>query len=166
MARPHFEHRRMAPLLILAMSVDACARIPASAPPGPPTSPVASSEPVAAAPASPTACSLDARVRLDADSVALRFTAAFLKLGILPIRLSLPSVDGVAAGPVEVVSPAPARISARASTGLHADSTAYRVQVQVGPPQGGWAADDSTAATAHAVSLCARVVRLAFPAGG
>jgi hypothetical protein len=118
------------------------------------------------APGAHVACAVAGRVRLDADSVALRFTAAFLKAGILPIRLSLPSVDGVAAGPVEVDIPAPARISARASTGAHGDSTAYRVEIRVAPLQQRWAAGDSTIATAHAAELCARAVGLAFPAGG
>lgn len=109
------------------------------------------------------ACELAARVRLDADSVALRFTAAFMKLGIMPIRLSLPSVDGVTAGPVDVTTPAPARISARATTEMRNDSTAYSVEVRVGPTGQGWARGDSAVAVADAGELCRRVVGLAFP---
>lgn len=111
------------------------------------------------------ACELAGRVRLDADSVGLRFTAGFMKVGILPIRLSLPSVDGVAAGPADVDTPAPSRISARARTVMRGDSTAYRVEVLVAPPRQGWTAGDSAAATAYAAGLCTRVEGLAFPTG-
>lgn len=114
-------------------------------------------------PGSGVACATSGRVALDADSVALRFTAAFLKAGILPIRLSLPSVDGVSAGPVDVAVPVAARISARAATEVRNDSTAYRVEVRVGPTRQGWAAGDSAVATAHASGICRQVVEAALP---
>ena len=125
-----------------------------------------SPSPRAMAPPDPraaVACASAGRTAFNADSVALRFVGAFLSLAVLPIRLSLPTSGIVHAGPVEVTTPAPARISVRATTQPVDEGTAYRVEVRVAPPAKGWAPADSALARDHAATLCTRLEGAAFP---
>lgn len=114
-------------------------------------------------PRAAVACASTGRSALNADSVALRFVGAFLSVAVLPIRLSLPTSGIVHAGPVDVTTPAPSRISARTSTQPVDDGTAYRLEVRVAPPAKGWAPADSTVARDYAATLCARLQGAAFP---
>ncbi|MBA3889670.1 MAG: hypothetical protein H0X64_03995 [Gemmatimonadaceae bacterium] len=114
-------------------------------------------------PASVVACQVTGRTAVEADSVALRFVAAFLRVGVLPIRLTLPSTGGVQAGPVEVTTPVHSTLSARATTGSDGDHAAYRVEFRVAPVGSAWSSGDSAAAVRSAEPLCGRVGRLVFP---
>ena len=114
-------------------------------------------------PRAAVACASAGRTALNADSVALRFVGAFLRVAVLPIRLSLPTSGIIHAGPADVTTPAPSRISVRATTESMDDGTAYRVEVRVAPPAKGWSPADSAVARDHAATLCTRLQGAAFP---